>query len=190
MPTFVFVLSLLAHLYNWMEFPMNLETERLFMRPIRPWDADAVHRLHCDPLVVKWTEGIPPTRKISHAWLSRHLHEWETYGYGFWMVYEREDNGDLRFVGLSGLRRFGENDIQTGCFLFGARCGQGLGPESLKAVIEFAFATQSIDRLVSLVRPTNIRALRTRTPMGYSYLGPVVVNGTSYQFFELRRPLQ
>ncbi|CCV10436.1 GNAT family N-acetyltransferase [Mesorhizobium sp. STM 4661] len=170
---------------------MNLETERLFMRPIRPWDADALHRLHCDALVVELTmEGIPLTREMSDARLSLYLHEWETYGYGVWMVYEREANGDLGFVGRSGLHRFGENDIQTGCFLFGARCGQGIGPESLKAVIEFAFATQSIDRLVSLVRPTNIRALKTRAPLGYSYLGPVVVDGTNFQFFELRRPLQ
>ncbi|ADV14768.1 acetyltransferase, ribosomal protein N-acetylase [Mesorhizobium australicum WSM2073] len=167
---------------------MNLETERLFMRPVRTWDAEALHCLHCDPLVFKFMEGIPPTREMSDAWLSLYLHDWETHGYGFWMVYERKANGDLRFVGKSGLRRFGENDIQTACFLFGARCGQGIGPESLQPVIEFAFATQSIDRLVSLVRSTNIRALKTRTPMGYSYLGPVVFDGKKYQFFELRRP--
>ncbi|BCG82808.1 MULTISPECIES: GNAT family N-acetyltransferase [unclassified Mesorhizobium] len=168
---------------------MNIETERLFMRPIRPWDADALHRLSCDPLVFESSvEGISPTREMSDARLSLYLHEWDTYGYGFWMVYEREDNGDLRFVGQSGLRRFDENDIQTGCFLFGARCGRGIGPESIKPVIEFAFATQSIDRLVSLVRPTNIRSLRTKTALGYSFLGPVVVDGTDYMFFELRRP--
>lgn len=172
-----------------MAFHINLETERLFMRPISRWDGDALHRLHCDPLVVASTmEGIPPTREKSDARLSLYLHEWETYGYGFWMVYEREDSGDLRFVGRSGLRRFDDNDIETGCCLFGARCGQGIGPESAKAVIEYAFATQPIDRLVSLIRATNIRSLRTRTPLGFSSLGPVVVDGTNYQLFELRRP--
>ncbi|RUU72702.1 MAG: N-acetyltransferase [Mesorhizobium sp.] len=168
---------------------MNLETERLFMRPIRLWDGDALHRLHCDPLVVESIMGgIRPTREMSEARLSFYLHEWETYGYGFWMVYEREDNGDLHFVGRSGLRRVDDNDIETGCCLFGTRCGQGIGPESLKPVIEFAFATQPIDRLVSFIRPTNIRSLRTRTPLGFSCLGPVVVDGTNYQLFELRRP--
>ncbi|MER9242915.1 GNAT family N-acetyltransferase [Mesorhizobium sp. M0633] len=170
---------------------MNLETERLFMRPIRPWDADALHRLQCDPLVVESTmEGIPPTREISDARLSLYLHEWETYGYGFWMVYERDDNGDLRFVGRSGLRRFDDNAIEVGCILFGARCGQGIGPESSKPVIEFAFATQPIDRLVSFIRPTNIRSLRASTRQGFTHLGPVVFDGTNYQFLELRRPLQ
>ncbi|PDT75786.1 GNAT family N-acetyltransferase [Sinorhizobium sp. BJ1] len=170
---------------------MNLETERLFMRPIRPWDADALHRLHCDQLVVASTmEGIPPTREMSDARLSLYLHEWETYGYGFWMVYERQDGGDLRFVGRSGLRRFDDNAIETGTCLFGTRCGQGIGPESSKPVIEFAFATQPIDRLVSFVRPTNIRSLRTRTRLGFSCLGPVVVDGTNYHLFELRRPPQ
>ncbi|TIP51021.1 MAG: GNAT family N-acetyltransferase [Mesorhizobium sp.] len=169
---------------------MNLETERLFMRPIRPRDADALHRLHCDPLVVESTmEGIPPTREMSDARLSLYLHEWETYGYGFWMVYERDDNGDLRFVGRSGLRLY-DNAIEVGCILFGARCGQGIGPESLKPVFEFAFATQPVDRLVALIRPTNTRSLRMTTALGFSCLEPVVVDGTNYQFLELRRPPQ
>ncbi|WP_028002468.1 GNAT family N-acetyltransferase [Sinorhizobium arboris] len=170
---------------------MNLETERLFMRPLRPWDADALHRLHCDPLVVELTmQGIPPTRELSDARLALYLHEWETCGFGFWVVYERENNGDLRFVGRCGLRRFDANDIEIGCFLFGAHCGKRIGPESQKPVIEFAFATQRVDRLVSLIRPTNTRSLRMITGLGFSCVGPVLVDGTNYQFFELRRPAQ
>ncbi|WP_245456401.1 GNAT family N-acetyltransferase [Mesorhizobium sp. M2A.F.Ca.ET.043.05.1.1] len=172
-----------------MEFHMNLETERLFMRPIRPWDADALHRLHCDPLVVEWMmQGNLPTREESYERLSLYLHEWETYGYGFWMVYERERNGGLRFAGRSGLRRVDDKDIEIGYALFGNRCGKGIAPESLKPVIEFAFATQRVDRLVSFIRPTNIRSQRVTTKMGFTCLGPV--DGTNYEVFELRRPPQ
>ncbi|MER9445949.1 GNAT family N-acetyltransferase [Mesorhizobium sp. M0340] len=167
---------------------MNLETKRLFMRQIRPWDADALHRLQCDPLVVESTmAGTPPTREMTDARLSLYLHEWETYGYGFWMIYERDDGGDLRFAGASGLRHLGDNAIEVGCRLFGARCGQGIGPESLKPVIEFAFATQSIDRLVAFIRPTNIRSLRMSALLGFSYLRSDVIDATKYQCFELRR---
>lgn len=170
---------------------MNLETKRLFMRPIRPWDENALHRLHCDPLVVESTmEGIPPTRGMTNARLSLYLHEWGTYGYGFWMIYERDNGGDLRFVGLSGLRRLDDHAIEVGCRLFGAKCGQGIGPESLKPVIEFAFANQPIDRLVALIRPANIRSLRMSAPLGFSYLRSAVIDGTNYRWFELRRTPQ
>ncbi|WP_109672668.1 GNAT family N-acetyltransferase [Mesorhizobium loti] len=119
-----------------------------------------------------------------------YLHEWETCGYGFWVVYERDDNGDLRFVGRSGLRRFDDKALEVGCILFGARCGQGIGPESSKPVIEFALATQPIDRLVSFIPPMNIRSLRARTRQGFTHFGSVVVDGTNYQFLEFRRPPQ
>ncbi|UVK50477.1 GNAT family N-acetyltransferase [Mesorhizobium sp. AR02] len=169
---------------------MNLETQRLFMRPIRAWDAGALHRLQCDPLVVESTmRGIPPTREMSDARLSLYLHEWETYGIGIWIVYEREESGDLRFVGRSGVSRFG-SDIQFGCALFGSRSGQRIGPESLKPVFELAFATQPIDRLVSVIRPTNTRSLRMANALGLSCLEPIVFNGTKYQFYEMRRPPQ
>ncbi|TIU50122.1 MAG: GNAT family N-acetyltransferase [Mesorhizobium sp.] len=170
---------------------MNLETERLFMRPLRPWDADAIHRLHCDPLIVDNTmEGIPPSREMSDARLARCLDEWETYGFGYWMVYERENTGDLRFLGRCGLRRFDDNDIEIGCFLLGAHCGKRIGPESHKPVIEFAFSTQPVDRLLCFIRPTNTRSLRMYTSLGFSCLGQVGVDGTNYQIFELRRPPQ
>ncbi|MER8370959.1 GNAT family N-acetyltransferase [Mesorhizobium sp. M1378] len=160
------------------------------MRPIRAWDADALHRLQCDPLVVESTmQGIPPTREMSDARLSLYLHEWETYGIGFWMVYKREHSGDLRFVGRSGVSRFG-SEIQFGCALFGAASAQRIGPESLKPVFQFAFATQPVDRLVALIRPTNTRSLRMTTALGFSCLEPVVFNGTEYQFYEMRRPPQ
>ncbi|MER8748021.1 GNAT family N-acetyltransferase [Mesorhizobium sp. M1050] len=161
------------------------------MRPIRPCDADALHRLYCDPLVVKLTtEGIPPTREMSDAWLSLYINEWKTHGFGFWMVYQRESNGDLRFVGLSGLRPFNDNDIAIGCYLFGDRSGQRIAAESLKPVIEFAFETRPINRLVSIIRPTNIRSHKMTTGLGFSCLGPVVVDGTDYQLYQMCRPPQ
>ncbi|WP_245269087.1 GNAT family N-acetyltransferase [Mesorhizobium sp. WSM2561] len=161
------------------------------MRPIRASDGDALHRLQCDPLVVQSTmQGIPPTREMSDARLSVYLHEWETYGIGFWMVYEREDSGDLRFVGRSGVSRFDDTYIQIGCALFGARSGQRIGPESLKPVIEFAFATQPVDRLVALIRPTNTRSLRMHVGLGFSCLRKVIFKGTEYQCYEMHRPPQ
>ncbi|TIV60217.1 GNAT family N-acetyltransferase [Mesorhizobium sp.] len=168
---------------------MNLETQRLFMRPIRAWDADALHRLQCDPLIVELTmQGIPPTREMSDAQLSFYLQEWQTYGIGFWMVYEREDNGDLRFVGRSGVSRFNDSDILIGCALFGATSGRRIGPESLKPVIELALTTQPVDRLLALISPTNTRSLRMATGLGFSCLGPIVAYGTEYQCYEMRRP--
>ncbi len=84
---------------------MNLETERLFMRPVTARDGGALHRLHTDPLVVELImQGKPLTPAESNLRLALYLDEWDRYGYGFWMLYLREPNGDLTFVGRAGLR--------------------------------------------------------------------------------------
>ncbi|CDN58455.1 Acetyltransferase, ribosomal protein N-acetylase (plasmid) [Neorhizobium galegae bv. officinalis bv. officinalis str. HAMBI 1141] len=168
---------------------MNLETERLFMRPVTARDGDALHRLHTDPLVVELImQGKPLTRAESDARLSLYLNEWDRYGYGFWMVYLREANGDLTFVGRAGLRRYDENDVEVGVCLFGSCSGKGIAGESLEAAIKFGFRRLPVRRLVCVVRPTNIRSQKAMLRLGFSFTGMTEHLGTFFRFYEMQRP--
>ncbi|WP_117194044.1 GNAT family N-acetyltransferase [Rhizobium terrae] len=168
---------------------MNLETERLFMRPVNARDGDALYRLHCDPLVVELImEGNMPTREQSDGRLSLYLDEWRRYGYGFWMLYQREANGDLIFVGRAGLRRYDEKDVEIGCCLFGFASGKRIALESLRAIVAHAFDHLPITRLVSVIRPENIRSQKMTTTLGFSYMGMTEHHGTTFRFYEMKRP--
>lgn len=168
---------------------MNLETERLFMRPVTARDAEPLHRLHMDPLVVELImQGKPLTREESDARLRLYLDEWDRFAYGFWMVYLRQESGDLRFVGRAGLRRYDENDVEVGVCLFGAFSGQGIAGEGLGAAIEFAFRRLPVARLVSVVRPTNIRSQRAMEKLGFTFVGVTKHLGTTFRYYELKRP--
>ncbi|WP_105436182.1 GNAT family N-acetyltransferase [Neorhizobium tomejilense] len=168
---------------------MNLETERLFMRPVTARDGVALHRLHTDPLVVKLImQGKPLTRTESDARLDLYLDEWDRYGYGFWILYLREPNGDLTFVGRAGLRRYDENDVEVGVCLFGFSSGKGIARESLGAAIEFGFRRLPLRRLVCVVRPTNIRSQKAMLRLGFSFVGMTEHLGTAFRFYEIQRP--
>jgi len=168
---------------------MNLETERLFMRPVTVRDSDALYRLHTDPLVVELImQGKPPTRAESDARLTLYLDEWDRHGYGFWMLYLREPSGDLTFVGRAGLRRYDENDVEVGVCLFGFSSGQRIAGESLEAAIEFGFRRLLLPRMVCVVRPTNIRSQKAMLRLGFSFVGMTEHLGTVFRFYEMRRP--
>lgn len=168
---------------------MNLETERLFMRPVTARDGEPLHRLHNDPLVVELImQGKPLTRGESDARLRLYLDEWDRFGYGFWMVYLRQASGDLAFVGRAGLRRYDESDVEVGVCLFGAFSGQRIAGESLGAAIEFAFRHLPVPRLVSVVRPTNVRSQRAMEKLGFVFAGMTEHLGTTFRFYELLRP--
>jgi RimJ/RimL family protein N-acetyltransferase len=167
----------------------NLETERLFMRPVTADDAEALHRLHTDPLVVELImQGRPLTREESDVRLNLYLEEWERYGYGFWMVYLRENNGDLTFVGRAGLRRYDETDVEVGICLFGFSSGKRSAGESLRAVIEFGFKRLPHSRLVCVVRPSNVRSQKAMVRLGFSFIGMTQHRGTDFRFYEMPRP--
>lgn len=167
---------------------MNLETHRLFMRPVSARDGDALYRLHCDPLVVELImQGKPPTREESDARLSLYLDEWQRYGYGFWMLYLRECNGDLTFVGRAGLRRYDDEDVEIGCCLFGFSSGRKIALESLGPIVAYAFERLPIARLVSVIRLENIRSQKMTTKLGFRYHGMTEHNGTAFRFYEMKR---
>jgi RimJ/RimL family protein N-acetyltransferase len=170
------------------ENAVNLETERLFMRPVTARDSDALYRLHCDPLVVELIlQGKQLSRDESDARLAIYLDEWRRYGYGFWMLYLRQPNGDLTFVGRAGLRHYDEQDVEIGCCLFGFSSGKKIALESLKPIIAYAFERLPITRLVSVIRPENIRSQKMTTTLGFSYLGMTEHRGITFRRYEMKR---
>lgn len=56
--------------------PKSVKTERLLLRPFRPSDLPAVHALHSQPEVMRWTQrGVPhETLDETQAWLQRFLY--------------------------------------------------------------------------------------------------------------------
>ncbi len=88
-----------------------------------------------------------------NAWRSMAmlLGHWVLRGYGMWAL-ERLDNG--AFVGRAGLLKpEGWPDVELGWMIAPETRNQGYASEAATAVLDFAWQTLELNRVVSLIRP-------------------------------------
>ncbi len=164
---------------------MILETERLLLRQIRPSDAEALYRLHRDPLVVRLTtDGRAMTRRQSNKRLALYLEEWSLFGFGFFIVYEKLSNGDLHFCGRCGLRDFDGADVELGYCFSQTSSGRGLATEAATSVIQDASSRLSLGKLVGVVRSSNNQSQRVLDKLGFVYRKMVNHRGVDYRYYE------
>ena len=166
---------------------MLIETERLYMRPVRASDATALYRLHSDPLVVRLTSnGIAMSRAQSDERLDLYLREWREYDFGFFIVYEKRVSGDLGFAGRCGLRNLDGNNVELGYCFNTQASGRGLATEAAAQIIHFAFSYRRLEKLVGLVRPSNAQSSRVLQKLGFVYTAMSIQRGVEYRRYELR----
>jgi [ribosomal protein S5]-alanine N-acetyltransferase len=167
---------------------ISLESERLLLRPLRASDADALFLLHSDPLVVRLTtDGQAMTRQQSDDRLALYLREWTELRFGFFMVYERQPNGDLTFAGRCGLRSFNDDAVELGYCFAERASGRGIATEAARLVVDDAFARREHRKLVGLVRPTNLRSQCVLSKLGFAYVRALRHRDVDYHYYELRR---
>lgn len=168
---------------------MILESNRLLLRRLDDSDRTAIFALHTDPLVVRLTteDGLPMTRAQSDERVDLYLDEWERFGFGFFVVYEKQANGDLLFAGRCGLRHFLKDEIELGYCFSERASGRGLATEAARLVIADAFSRLECNKLVALVRPANLQSQNVLLKLGFSSTGIINHRGCCYYHFERLR---
>ena len=134
---------------------LQLETERLLLRPFRLGDEAEVLAFSSNPTINKYTgdpivttmEGV--TKLITNVW----LHDYKEYGYGRFAVIHKEDAKIIGFCGVKFLKEANETDL--GYRFLPEYWGQGIATESSIAIVEYAFETLQLVSLVASVYPEN-----------------------------------
>jgi ribosomal-protein-alanine N-acetyltransferase len=165
-----------------------LHTPRLLLLPMDQSHELELHCLHTDPFVVaSILDGEPPTIEQTRERLRLYLRDWQTEGWGFWMVYQKQ-NGRTTLAGRCGVRRFaGTGDVELGhCFLEEAS-GKGIAVEAARAIAHHLFAACGVRRLVAVIAPTNARALKAASKLGLRHIDDRRHNGKWRHYFELDR---
>jgi RimJ/RimL family protein N-acetyltransferase len=141
-------------------------------------DAEALHELFADPVVMHGLNreplsGLDETR----AMIEGGLNGWTTDGLGPFIL---ETAYDLQMVGQAGLMIFDTRgwtpstwstagshaQPELGWSLLRAYSGFGYATEAAAAIRDWAYEARSIDRLVSLISPNNIRSQRVAERLG------------------------
>jgi len=142
----------------------EIETERLSLCLPRLDDfKDSVAMLR-DEDVARHIGGKPFTQEEAWLRLLRHVGHWQLFGYGFWIVREKNGGAFVGHVGLGDFRReiapaFG-GDPEVGWVLARSAHGKGYATEAAQAAIRWMLDRHRPARLVCIIEPENTASLR------------------------------
>ncbi len=130
----------------------RLETERLALREWRADDYEPLAQFLADPQTMRFIGGVMGR---TDAWrsLAVLLGHWVLRGYGAWAVERKSDHALIGRVGL--IHPEGWPQVELGWTLGRSYWGQGYASEAAAAALDYAFVTQKLDRMISLIDPEN-----------------------------------
>jgi ribosomal-protein-alanine N-acetyltransferase len=163
-----------------------IETDRLVLRRIEPWDFDAFAEMYADPEVMRFIGGgRPMTRGEVVALLERRVADFERQGFGVMAVVEKATG---RLIGRCGLIRWqieGRDELEVGYIFERSAWGFGYATEAATAVRDYALGELDQRRLVALVRHGNEASARVAEKLGMTCEREVDFEGVPTRLFSL-----
>jgi RimJ/RimL family protein N-acetyltransferase len=142
----------------------KLETERLILRGCKREDFEAYARFMSDPDVMRYLSGEPITRGEAWRNMAAIIGQWTLRGYGRWAV-ERKSDG--AFIGIAGLNHpEGWPGLEAAWTLGKEYWGQGYASEAGQASLDYAFLTQDVAQMISLIDPRNTGSQKVAERIG------------------------
>jgi RimJ/RimL family protein N-acetyltransferase len=171
----------------------SVETPRLLLRLPEEHDADRLVIIHEDPEVLekKQVTLMAPTGVIDVGLknVRRMLRHWDERGYGQWAVVEKSSERVIGCVGF--FHPDGWPGIDLGWIFHRERWGHGFATEASRAALEWAWGTNRIDHVISLIAPHDLRSIRIATKIGERFERADVdpINGEKVHVYGVHRPL-
>jgi len=164
------------------------ETERLLIRPLEMGDLNELYALYRDPAVMRYVTGEPRDRAATVAALERHLKDHRDHGYGLCAAILKTDGpGAGRFVGRCGLipwREEGPWQAELAWLFAPEVWGQGLGTEFGRAMIDQAWESLGLSRLMARAYRDNGASVAIMGKLGMSLAREL----PDEVYYEIRKP--
>jgi RimJ/RimL family protein N-acetyltransferase len=150
----------------------DFETARLVFHRPKGEDFAESAAMWADPAITRHIGGTPSTAEESWTRLLRNVGHWHMFGYGFWVVRER-DSG--RFVGEIGIKQARRDGIgvdgetpETGWVLACWAHGRGYATEAASAALAWADAKFVWPRTICIIDPENTASRHVAAKLGYA----------------------
>ena len=167
----------------------GIETDRLLLRRWREADLDPYTRICADPEVMRYMGG-PRTRGRCEEQIAWFLQHWEERGFGHWAVEEKATGA---FIGRIGLLYHddwpeGEHKTEVGWLLDRSFWGRGLATEGARVSLRYGFEQLGLERIISIIRPTNLPSRRVAEKAKLSLRGETRWRGVDVVWYAIDRP--
>jgi [ribosomal protein S5]-alanine N-acetyltransferase len=165
---------------------LNLETERLGLRPLTAPDVDDLHRLFTQPGVRRflWDDEVIP-RERTAAVVERSTASFVTHGFGLWVVSLKDA---VPLVGFCGFWHF--HDPPQLELLYGLgeeQWHQGLATEAANAMIRYGFDVLGFARIEASTDVANTASVRVMERAGMRFWKREMTNGLDTIYYGIDR---
>lgn len=146
------------------EFP-QLETQNLILTAAIGADASALFQVFADEAVIKYHDLEPPTQlEQIQGLISRWTERFSNNQGICWGIAKKTDN---ILIGSCRYRYRSPFLVELGYELAKAHWRQGIMTEALKAVIQFGFETEELNRIEAMVMMDNIASVEMLKKLGF-----------------------
>jgi ribosomal-protein-alanine N-acetyltransferase len=163
-----------------------LETSRLVLREFVPQDGDALARIICDPVTMRY---YPHTfdRAAADEWIARNLRRYQADGHGLWAIVLKGSNDMIGDCGVALQEVDGEPLPEIGYHLRRDQWGNGFATEAACACRDWGFTHLQTGFLISLIRPENLPSRRVAERNGMVVWKRVTRAGFLHDVFRVDR---
>ncbi|KIA90257.1 GNAT family acetyltransferase [Kaistella jeonii] len=167
----------------------NLETERLFLKPISKPDASFILELYNSATFIKFI-GDKKIRSLEDAEnyiTEKFLPQLERLGYGNYLVVRKSDEKKIGAVGIFERKGLDVQDI--GFSFLDEFQGKGYGFESASKLLEIAFSEFNLNGISAITSKENIASQNLIKKLGLKYLKTVQLPNEDVEllYFELSK---
>ena len=148
-----------------------IETERLVLRLLTMSDLDALAVLYSDPEVRRhFPDGVRTHEETRDElqWIIDVYYA--RYGYGLWATVLKETGAFIGRCGLLPWEIEGKTEVEVAYLLDKTYWRRGLATEAAAAIVDYAFATLPVERLICMVDPENAASRGVAAKVGMTML--------------------
>lgn len=163
------------------------ETERCWLRPFHPEDAEGVYNLNLHPDILVHTTD-PPFESIAAAEaFIKAYRAYEEFGFGRWAVILKSTN---KFAGWCGLKFIlSENEVDIGYRFLPEQWGKGLAVETAAVCIRAGIHEFGLRRIVARIHKENFRSVRVAEKLGMQYEKDLMYDGIPWlNYVHIKEP--
>ncbi len=147
-----------------------LETERTVVRELCLSDIDDLFTLYEDPEIKRFIPPLLPTKEEEREFQKAYIESmYGFFGYGFWLVSDRESGALMGRAGLSNRAGFEEQEL--GYLLAEKYRGRGIAAEVCRAIMSYAARVLGAERLNAFIHPENTVSVRFAEKLGFRDTG-------------------
>lgn len=163
-----------------------IDTERCYLREMTMEDLDALYELYAGKDMTKYMEPLYADRKEEEAYTRAYIdNQYYYYGYGMWLVMERENNRLLGRAGLDNHEIHGQIELEMGYAIAYEKQRQGFGTEVCQAVIRYAKEFLEFRRMNCFVQKENEPSIHLLRKLGFSWEEEMDIDGKKMQRYIL-----